>query len=61
MTDDRFNTLCAVVLTLSLVAFNAGLIAGTAYVVFWLGQSGWWWLLTVCLMVGSSSAKATVK
>lgn len=32
-------------------AYNLIVVAGTAYIVFWLGHSGWWFLLTVLLMV----------
>lgn len=27
-----------------------GIVAGTSYVVFGLGYSGWWWLLAVVLL-----------
>lgn len=29
----------------AMLAFDFAIIAGTAYVVFWLGFSGWWFLL----------------
>lgn len=30
------------------------ILAGTAYIVFWLGYSGWWWLLTIVLLCSLS-------
>lgn len=30
--------------------WNLIIITGTSYVVFGLGQSGWWFLLAVCLL-----------
>lgn len=31
---------------------SLAIIAGTAYVVFGLGFSGWWWLFTVLMLQG---------
>lgn len=31
----------------SVLAYNAVLVFGTAYIVFWKGHSGWWFLLTI--------------
>jgi hypothetical protein len=47
-----------VIIFLFILAWNAALIAGTAYVVFWLGYSGWWWLLTLILIGGSVQSKS---
>lgn len=46
----------AVMALLVLLIWNGALIVGTAYIVFGLGYSGWWWLLTLILMSGSASA-----
>ena len=32
-----------------IVCYESLVIGGTAYVVFWLGHSGWWFLLTALL------------
>lgn len=31
--------------------FNAFLIGGTAYVVFWMGHSGWWFVAAACFLM----------
>lgn len=41
----------AFVLTL-IVLFRASIWAVTAYAVFWLDRSGWWFLLALCLTCG---------
>lgn len=28
------------------------IVLGTAYIVFVLGYSGWWWALAICLLMG---------
>lgn len=38
---------------MAMLAFDLSVISGTAYVVFWLGHSGWWWLLAGALLLGS--------
>lgn len=53
------NTTAAVIV-LALLAWNGAILVGTAYIVFWLGHSGWWWLLALVLMSASSGANATV-
>lgn len=35
-----------------LMAWNGIVLGVTAYAVFWLGHSGWWFLLAVFLLVG---------
>lgn len=49
------NTAIAVIV-LALLTWNAGIVIGTAYIVFWLGYSGWWWLFALALMSGSTEA-----
>lgn len=34
--------------------YNFAIVAGSAYIVFWREQSGWWFLLTLLLMCRSS-------
>lgn len=48
---------------LALMACNMVILGTTAYVVFWLGHSGWWFLLALCLCGGSleTAEKATAK
>ena len=41
-----------------LISFNAAVLGTTAYVVFWLGYSGWWFLLALLLMSGASNVKS---
>ena len=36
-------------------------IIGTSYIVFWMGHSGWWWLLAVALIYLVVEMKITVK
>ncbi len=48
--DENFQLLLACV-------YNLLLLAGTAYVVFVLGASGWWFLLTLCLMASYKKDK----
>lgn len=31
--------------------YNAFLLGGTAYIVFWLGHSGWWFLFTFIFLM----------
>jgi hypothetical protein len=35
---------------------SIALYAGTAYIVFWLNYSGWWWLLTLLFFQGECAA-----
>jgi len=35
----------------AMVAWNFTILLGTSYIVFWLGYSGWWFLLALVLMV----------
>lgn len=44
------------IIILFIVAWNVIILIGTAYIVFWLGFSGWWWVLAVVLMSGSASS-----
>lgn len=37
-------------IALAYLAWNALVLGGTAYVVFWRGYSGWWFLLAVLLI-----------
>ena len=37
------------------------ILAGTAYIVFWLGYSGWWWLLSVVLVGCGGGSEIEVK
>ena len=41
-----------IILSLLILAYNAFLISGCAYLVFWKGHSGWWFLLTLVLLGG---------
>ncbi|MET4187636.1 hypothetical protein ABIB86_000415 [Bradyrhizobium sp. JR1.7] len=63
MTDASAKAIATVAIILVLVAWNGTILVGTAYIVFVLGYSGWWWLLAVVLMSGSANAteKATEK
>ncbi|MFT4117492.1 hypothetical protein [Bradyrhizobium sp.] len=55
MGDDS-KRLNALVLVISIVAvWNGAIIAGTAYIVFWKGYSGWWWLLALVLLNANAS------
>lgn len=36
------------------LAWNSLVLLGTAYLVFWRGESGWWFLLAVLLLASSS-------
>lgn len=40
------------------VIFDAIIISGATYLVFWMGQSGWWYLLAILFMIGASPATA---
>jgi hypothetical protein len=37
------------------------IICGTAYIVFWLNQSGWWFLLAVTLLRTPSESEPNAK
>lgn len=37
--------------------YNLILLCGTAYLVGWQDWSGWWFLLTVCLLAGRKDIK----
>jgi len=39
--------------------WGASVIAGTSYLVFWEGHSGWWFLLAIFLMSASTAKKVT--
>jgi hypothetical protein len=41
----------SVILNILAMIWNAFVLAGTTYVVFWKNQSGWWFLLAVILIV----------
>ncbi|MGY3607646.1 MULTISPECIES: hypothetical protein [unclassified Bradyrhizobium] len=58
MSDDGMKAMAAAVLVLALLLWNGVIVLGTAYIVFGLGFSGWWWLLAIVLMSGSASAKS---
>lgn len=45
---------CQLLLILAII-WNIFIIAGTSYIVFWKGESGWWFLLAILLMVAVSS------
>jgi hypothetical protein len=59
--EDDMKAAAIVAFALVFLAWNGTILVGTAYIVFWLGYSGWWWLLAVILMSGSAGAtdKAT--
>ncbi len=40
---------------------NLVLIAGTAYLVGWHGWSGWWFLLTICLLNSYKTTKSKLE
>jgi len=40
---------CDVTYLIYILTWEAATIGGCAYVVFWLGHSGWWFLLAVLL------------
>ena len=37
--------------------FGFMIVIGTAYIVFWKGHSGWWWLFALILLTGSTPKK----
>lgn len=39
------------------LAYNAAIIGGCAYLVFWRGHSGWWFLLAMLLMASFKTGK----
>ena len=39
-----------IIVSLLVVAYDAFIISGCAYLVFWKGHSGWWFLLAVVLL-----------
>ncbi|QRG06153.1 hypothetical protein EZH22_24720 [Xanthobacter dioxanivorans] len=41
----------------AMLVFDLAIMAGTAYAVFWLGFSGWWFALAVLIISGSSPKK----
>jgi hypothetical protein len=43
------------VTAVAVCAYNALVVLGIGYVVFWRGQSGWWFALALILMMQSSS------
>ena len=43
-----------VLVVVAILLYNLALVAATGYLVFFNGHSGWWFLLTVCLMAGST-------
>lgn len=47
---------CLIVVVLTGFASDALIIGGTAYVVFWLNHSGWWWVLGALLSSGPTMA-----
>lgn len=49
--------LVRVVFGLAFYAFHLALWAGTAYIVFWRGESGWWFVLTLLVSMLFSSVK----
>jgi len=42
---------------IALLLYGTFLIGGTSYIVFWKGQSGWWFLLTILFLSGPSITK----
>jgi hypothetical protein len=44
---------------LAFYAFHLAIWAGTAYVVFWRGESGWWFLLAAFVSLMFSSVKSS--
>lgn len=46
---------------LALMTFRAAILGVTAYAVFWLGYSGWWFLLAIILCSGSDAAEEKAK
>jgi hypothetical protein len=60
VSNDGTKALAIAIVVLALIAWNGTILIGTAYIVFWLGYSGWWWLLAVVLMSGSASASDKV-
>lgn len=53
--SDRAKAITVIAVLVYLLVWNGAIIAGTAYAVFWLGYSGWWWLLALVLMAGGSN------
>lgn len=53
------ESVAAAIIVLALLVWNGAIVVGTAYIVFGLGYSGWWWLLAVILMSGSANAKVS--
>lgn len=39
------------------LAYNAAILGVCAYAVFWLGHSGWWFLLALILCAKAGSGK----
>ena len=40
-------------IVISVLVYNAALIAGTVWLVGWHGWSGWWFLLAMCLFAST--------
>lgn len=38
-----------IIVIIALLVFKAFIIGGCAYLVFWRGESGWWFLLAIML------------
>ena len=41
--------------------WSVGVIGGCAYIVFWKGHSGWWFILAIALVSSVSLYKALAK
>jgi membrane protein YdbS with pleckstrin-like domain len=46
MSLARDRNICSVIM----IAWALLIVCGCAYVVFWRGESGWWWVLAIVLM-----------
>jgi hypothetical protein len=44
-----------------IILWDVFVIAGTSYLVFWEGHSGWWYLLAFCLIMSPVSVNGSRK
>lgn len=57
MTDKQVKEWASVLVVLTVVFWNLTILGVTAYVVFWMGHSGWWFLLAVFLLWTTKSSE----
>jgi hypothetical protein len=50
MTKKDVEAWSTAIVVLLVLLYNAVILGFTAYVVFWMGHSGWWFLLAVLLL-----------